>query len=935
MTARTRGDRSGELFVRESDKLPYGRPVTCLGMTFESEDARREHFLECLKDKLPELRKRPDFPHGEDEDILWMSDPPYYTACPNPFLADFVAYYGRPYKRDEEYHREPYAVDVSVGKTDQLYRAHSYHTKVPHLAIVPSILHYTKPGDVVLDGFCGSGMTGVAAQWCGTAPESYRSELEQRWKHEGREAPEWGARRVVLGDLSPAATFIAANYNIPFDMGKFAEAGRKLLDDVEKEVGWMYETLHGDGKTTGRVNYTVWSEVFSCPECAGEVVFTKEALDMRSKRVRATFPCPQCAMLLKKKDLDRLYATRIDPVTGQQFVEPRRVPVLIEYVYGGKKHEKQLDDADFRLLDGVSRLPWPVEIPRDRMMHVSEGTERWGDQWRAGVSSFTHVHHVFRHRAAQALAAVWRQATDHPDPRTRGILLFFVQQAILGMSMMNRYSPKHYSHVNQYMAGRVCVLSQQAGCSPWYILTGKLKRLLGAFSPMPSKRATAAVTTGDCAILELPANSVDYIFTDPPFGDNLAYSELNFFHEAFHRVFTNRPAEAIVSKTQRKDLFEYQRLMTRCCAEYHRVLKPGRWITIVFHNSRNAVWNGIQEALLLAGLVVADVRVLDKKQGTFNQVLAQGSVKKDLVISAYKPDQTLAEGFRLRQGGEEGAWEFVRGHLRQLPVFVPRDGLAETVVERQRDLLYDRMVAFHVQRGVTVPLSAAEFHAGLPQRFAERDDMYFLPEQVAAYDRKRTMARDLHQPDLFVHDEETAIRWLRRELRRKPQSFQDIHPYFILELAGWGKSEEMLELTDLLRENFFRYDGIGEVPSQIHSYLSSNFKHLRKLPKDDPALRNKGKDRWYVPDPRKAGDLEKVRERALLREFDEYRETNKHLKRFRSEAIRAGFRRAWQERDYGTIVAVGRRIPDSVLQNDPKLLMWFDQAVTREGGDAS
>ena len=75
-----------------------------------------------------------------------MSDPPYYTACPNPFLADFVAHYGRPYDPDEEYHREPYAVDVSVGKTDKLYRAHPYHTKVPHLAIVPSILHYTKPG---------------------------------------------------------------------------------------------------------------------------------------------------------------------------------------------------------------------------------------------------------------------------------------------------------------------------------------------------------------------------------------------------------------------------------------------------------------------------------------------------------------------------------------------------------------------------------------------------------------------------------------------------------------------------------------------------------------------------------------------------------------------------------------------------------------------
>ena len=275
MTAPTHGDRPGELFVRESGEQYDTQPITCLGMTFESEDARREYFLERLKEKLPELRKRPDFPHGEDEDILRMSDPPYYTACPNPFLADFVAHYGRPYDPDEEYHREPYAVDVSVGKTDKLYRAHPYHTKVPHLAIVPSILHYTKPGDVVLDGFCGSGMTGVAAQWCGTAPESYRKELEARWKSEGREAPEWGARRVVLGDLSPAATFIAANYNIPFDVDEFAEAARKLLDDVEEEVGWMYETLHSDGKTKARINYTVWSEVFSCPECAGEVVSLK------------------------------------------------------------------------------------------------------------------------------------------------------------------------------------------------------------------------------------------------------------------------------------------------------------------------------------------------------------------------------------------------------------------------------------------------------------------------------------------------------------------------------------------------------------------------------------------------------------------------------------------------------------------------------------
>lgn len=272
--------------------------------------------------------------------------------------------------------------------------------------------------------------------------------------------------------------------------------------------------------------------------------------------------------------------------------------------------------------------------------------------------------------------------------------------------------------------------------------------------------------------------------------------------------------------------------MATCLREYHRVLKPGRWITVVCHNSKNTVWNAIQEAILSAGLVVADVRTLDKKQGSFKQVTST-AVKQDLVISAYKPSQAIDDIFKVTAGSEVAAWKFVRAHLRQVPVFVSRDGLAETVVERQRELLYDRMVAFHVQRGVTVPLSAAEFHAGLPQRFAERDDMYFLPEQVADYDRKRMLVHDLHQPDLFVYDEETAIRWLRRELRQKPQSFSDVHPQFIRELAGWGKNEEMLELSDLLRENFLRYNGTGDVPNQIHSYLSSNFKHLRNLPKDD------------------------------------------------------------------------------------------------------
>lgn len=243
------------------------------------------------------------------------------------------------------------------------------------------------------------------------------------------------------------------------------------------------------------------------------------------------------------------------------------------------------------------------------------------------------------------------------------------------------------------------------------------------------------------------------------------------------------------------------------------------------------------------------------------------------------------------------------------------------------------MVAYYVRKGYMVPISSQEFQAGLAQRFVERDGMYFLAEQVAEYDRKKMTSSELQQMSMFVSDEASAIQWLRQLIKEKPQTFSDINPQFMQQLGGWSKNESQLDLRELLNQNFLCYDGKGPVPEQIHAYLSTNWKELRNLPKDDPTLVAKARDRWYVPDPRKAGDLEKLREKALLKEFEEYKEAKKKLKVFRLEAVRAGFKKAWQERDYAVIIAMAEKLPTNVMEEDPKLLMWYDQAVTRMGGD--
>jgi len=1004
-------------------------PVECLGMTFPSDEARREHFRGLLREGLEELytklggvaftrvedaverlrsiekwpvgegahlwelaermrdahRKEPDkdllllwkdevgFPHGSVEDILNLSDPPYYTACPNPFVKDFIKHYGKPYDPSLPYSREPFAADVSEGKNDPIYNAHSYHTKVPHKAIMRYILHYTEPGDLVFDGFCGTGMTGVAAQLCGDrkAVESlgYRVDeqglvyrREEETDETGKVQEVWrpfsklGPRYAVLNDLSPAATFIAYNYNTPVDVRAFEREAKRILEEVENECGWMYATLaspeQGEAEAwaeklrvcksaeearrlvqtiprRGQINYTVWSDVFVCPECVKEVIFWQAAVDKKAGKVHDELPCPHCGALLSKRNMDRAWVTRYDKAIGQTIRQAKQAPVLVNYSVGKKRYEKTPDAFDLALIEKIEELDIPYWFPTDRMPEGEESR-------RNDDIGLTHVHHFYTKRNLWVLD-VFASGLHRDLPHA----LWVATACTEGSSVLNRERP---FGLPSKLSGTLYVSSMIREINALAFLRRKIDKYetrgCGPYVFMATTSST---------VLDDPSVCFDYIFTDPPFGGNLMYSELNFLWEAWLKVFTNNKPEAIENSVQGKGLPEYQRLMTECFKEYYRVLKPGRWMTVEFHNSKNAVWNAIQEALQTAGFVIADVRTLDKQQGSFNQVTGGNAVKQDLIISCYKPNYGLEERFKKEAGTEEGVWDFVRTHLRQLPVFVEKDGKAEVVAERQNYLLYDRMVAFHVQRGVMVPLSAAEFYAGLAQRFPERDGMYFLPEQVAEYDRRRMKVREILQLQIFVIDESSAIQWLKQQLTKKPQTFPELHPEFIKQIGGWQKHEKPLELMELLEQNFLRYDGKGPIPAQIVSWMRQS-EALRKLIQQEvasgqaaednqglhtthPELIRQAKDRWYVPDPNKASDLEKLRERALLREFEEYKQFKGHrLKVFRLEAVRAGFKKAWAEKDYATIIAVAQKIPDSVLQEDPKLLMWYDQAVTRAEG---
>lgn len=915
--------------------------VICLDITFESDEERRNYFTEKLHEKLqdPEFREIEGFPIGSDEDILALSDPPYYTACPNPWIADFINEWEvqKPEKpADYKYHREPFAADVSEGKNDPIYNAHSYHTKVPHKAIMRYILHYTEPGDIVFDGFCGTGMTGVAAQMCGdrktveslgyqVKPDGtiMQEETDEAGKTLWVPFSKLGARRIVLNDLSPAATFIAYNYNTPVNVKAFEKEAKSILKEVEEECGWMYETKDSDSRI-GKINYTVWSDVFVCPECAEEVVFWEAAVDKEAGKINDEFPCPHCSAKLTKRNMGRAWVTKYDSTIKETIRQAKQVPVLINYSVGGKRFEKKPDEFDLALIERIENCKIPCWFPT---MELPDG---YNTQQPKGSHGVTHMHHFYTKRNLWTMASFKGKVFRNMTKVTQLGMWFTSSHAWgnrLNRLLVSNYFKKRGGVIGQTLQGTLYISSIS-------IETNLIERFSLRISSVPyTANGTSEIgETCSSSNVNLQNSSIDYLFVDPPFGSNIMYSDLNSLWESWLGVRTNTVEEAIENSAQRKDLNEYRKLMTACFSEAFRVLKPGRWMTVEFSNTKASVWNNIQAALTDAGFVVANVSALEKNHKGFKAVTTHTAVKQDLVISAYKPNGGFEKRFQKEATTEEGVWDFVRTHLEYLPVIKSQGVLLQMVPERDPRILFDQMVAYYVRKGYPVPISSQEFQIGLAQRFIERDGMYFLPEQVAEYDRKK-MTKQVFQTKLFVSDEASAIQWLRQLIKEKPQTFQDINPLFMKELGGWSKNEQQLDLRELLTQNFLSYDGKGEVPSQIHSYLSTNWPELRNRSKDDPALVAKAKERWYVPDPNKAGDLEKLRERSLLKEFEEYKNVKKKLKVFRLEAVRAGFKKAWQERDYSTIISVAEKVPNNVLEEDPKLLMWYDQAVTRMGSE--
>lgn len=490
----------------------------------------------------------------------------------------------------------PPEAGMSAGKNTYTYDAHTYHTKVPPQGIAELLTHYLPAGrGLILDAFAGSGMTGVAAQTTG---------------HD-----------CILNEISPAACFIADRFTSSIDPALFEAGVKAVLEATQKIRRRLYTTNCRECGSETEILYTVWSYRVVCGHCGSEFVLwdhcRKYGSRVREHKILTEFPCPQCKTVLQKSKLQRTSV----------------VPVMLGYkcCKGGQQETTHpLTDEDVTRIKEIDLEP-PVLPGFYPEITLPEGVNL-RQPARHGLD---RIDKFYTPRNLAAMSHLWQAIHRVEDTNLAAYLAFAFTSLYQRVTRLSEF--RFWGGSGNTARFNVPYISNEANV----FLTFERK----ARTILDHLRTTAATYQARCAVVRgsatridyLPDNSIDLIFTDPPFGANINYSEMNLLWESWLGEFTDTDQEAIINKVQGKDVTAYRDLMAASMRECYRVLRPGHWMLLVFMNSSKEVWNALREAIVGAGFAIRKSDIFDKQHGTFKQFVSENTAGFDLVLHCQKP----------------------------------------------------------------------------------------------------------------------------------------------------------------------------------------------------------------------------------------------------------------------------------------------------------
>jgi 16S rRNA G966 N2-methylase RsmD len=492
---------------------------------------------------------------------------------------------------------------LTVPRTDAVYNCHAYLTKVPIGAILPFINEFTGPGDTVLDPFAGSGMTGLAAGMVG--------------------------RKAELSDISKLGQHIATGYLTRIDPSEFREGAESVKAIARAALGDRYTTNRAADGASGEMVRTVWSFVYVCPVCKDKLNYFEQL----SPDDGAAAMCQQCGCRFEKR----------------KWIRSADVPVeVVVRGTNGRLAIQQVSALDHAKIEEATQHLKSLSVPSCAIAEHREMFSRSGLR-KAGLSETSQF---FSPRNAIALTELWSAINAVSDESLCQKLKFCFTAILTRASrryQWSRKTPLNAQNQTYYIS---------AVYYEWNIFElfdRKIEAAIRADNVLYSlgdlcneqtrpRFDVRYVTASASNLGHLRDKSIDYIFTDPPFGSNIFYSDMNLFHEAWLGMVTDPTEEAVVrtsGKMKNASAVRYEQLLKAAFSEGHRVLKAGCYMSIVFGNSDGRIWGLVQRSLRDCGFDPAPVHVaiLDKGQRSVKGLASgsEGVVTVDLIMTIRKP----------------------------------------------------------------------------------------------------------------------------------------------------------------------------------------------------------------------------------------------------------------------------------------------------------
>jgi hypothetical protein len=531
------------------------------------------------------------------------------------------------------------------GKATPVYLAHSYPTKVPPEAIEPFIEHFTRRGDVVCDPFAGSGMTGVAARRLG--------------------------RHAALSDLSPLAVHLERNVTTFCDPEDLRSAARQVLMEISSAFADWYAARCTSCGVGGRLEWLLWGDTIACPACTAPIRLWDAGFDRRAGVMSSPeMQCPTCDVRFPRR--------------GARVLESAPVWASVSCSAGCRRQERPAlhEDGAHAVRVGLEPITdWFPDIPlsRDREMYIRSALALHGIR---SVSDF------YTPRNLRALARLWARIQAWPDLRVRQALTFAFTNTAWHGTKMRRYNARGGQRP---LTGTLYIPQMSVEVNVAGVFHRKIEQLCRFF-------ATEVWQTDACVdarlasatnLTHLASGSVDYVFTDPPFGANIFYADCAVIAESWLGQLTDVVEEAVVNKSLGanaggKTVADYRALMTSAFGEISRVLKKSGSATVVFQNTDPDVWQALEDSLSTAGLACRRANTLDKNQqshkGYKGRSGSEDVASFDMILTLRHKSKNASRGLARGTGD---AVALLGDHLESLPAIG-----ASASADRQRTLPY-------------------------------------------------------------------------------------------------------------------------------------------------------------------------------------------------------------------------------------------------------